>query len=147
ELPRVAAPAGTVLRTSVPPATPTASAKRAYATGATPRRSNTPREKRSSEALTNGRLHHDVSQASAAAPARVAAPMAATFVLIQRSLLTPWVHASLCVPCSTSLATSGAPQNTPISAGKTRNSGMVNWRPEKRLVNRSETRVQSLPGV
>ena len=40
-------------------------------------------------------------------------------VPIQRRRVTLWVQARTCVPSSTSLATSGAPQNRPSSAGAT----------------------------
>ncbi len=47
-------------------------------------------------------------------PAR---PSIAILTISQRLRLTLWLQASLSVPVSTSLATSGAPQNAPISAG------------------------------
>jgi hypothetical protein len=50
----------------------------------------------------------------------LAAPTTASFVDIHRFLVTPCVHANRYVPDSSSRATSGAPQNNPRSAGKSK---------------------------
>src|SRR6266571_3196805 len=82
-----------------------------------PRRSNTPWTKRSSCTATKGRLHHETSADSVAAPNAVAATSVATLVSAQRTRPTLCVHARRWVPCSSSRAIRGAPQNTPTSAG------------------------------
>ena len=65
-------------------------------------------------------LRHHMTIALAAAPAAIVAPASsAVFERSQRLRVTPCVHANRCVPCSSSRARSGAPTNSPASAGST----------------------------
>lgn len=80
-----------------------------------------------SEATTNGRLHQFRTHVNRAAATRIAALSTAIFTINHRTRVIPCVHASRWVPCSTSLATSGAPTKAPIRAGRIKNSGIRNW--------------------
>ena len=62
--------------------------------------------------------HHQLTSAViAAAPASANSPTRPTRVASQRVREMLCVHASRCVPFSSSRATSGAPQKTPMTAG------------------------------
>ena len=123
---RVTAIAGSVRRSTAPRVAPSTTANTAYPTGTMPRIANVtgvrcdgrlPRVLLS--APSSGCDHQvtaKVSRPTAAAAARVVTP---SLVASHRVRVTDWVQASRCVPASSSRATSGAPQNTPMIAGAT----------------------------
>src|SRR5947207_1581138 len=78
---------------------------------------------RSSAAPTRGPLHQETSQAKRADSTTVPVPRKPSCQESQRRRETDCVHARRCVPASTSLATRGAPQKTPMRPGATRKSG------------------------
>src|SRR5437588_6825049 len=108
----VTAIAGRVRRTIAPAATPSATAKKAYAPGTRPCSSKIPGWKRSPVDVISGASHHVASAAYAPARSNVAPRTKPSLAESQRRRPTPCVHTSRCVPCSSSRAMSGAPQQT-----------------------------------
>jgi hypothetical protein len=69
-------------------------------------------------AASTGAAHHETSTLASPAIAMAVRPTSASLTSVQRVLVTDWFHARRNVPASSSLEISGAPQNTPITAGK-----------------------------
>src|SRR6266542_2467478 len=113
----VRAMAGSVRRVTRPAVTPSAKANSAYPTGTMSRWSNGPYT--AAAARSSGAAHHVTSALSSPVTATVAVPATASLTASQRVRLMLWVQTSRWVPASYSRATSGAPQNAPISAGAT----------------------------
>ena len=118
--------AGSDRRSTAPRVAPSTTANTAYPTGTTPRIANV------TGVMCDGRLpwvllsapssgcDHQVtakvSTPTAVAPARAVTP---SLVASHRLRVTDWAQASRWVPASSSRATSGAPQNTPMITGAT----------------------------
>ena len=119
---RVIAIAGTVRRTSIPAVTPSAKAKAAYAIGTMPRAANNSgsiRWKSSAPALSSGLDHQSTARLPSPAAVTAARATRPSLTASQRVRVTLWFHTSRCVPASSSRAISGAPQKSPIRAGRT----------------------------
>ena len=71
------------------------------------------------------------------------APTSPNFTSAQWVRLMPWVQTNRWVPCSTSRATSGAPQNMPTSIGRMSSSTATRFRAPYRLVNWLNDRSQA----
>ena len=69
--------------------------------------------------VSNGPRHHITSTLASAPATSVAAASSDVFERSQRRRVIACVHANRCVPCSSSRASSGAPTNSPASAGST----------------------------
>src|SRR5438445_2354330 len=98
---------------------------------------------RSSPAPTRGPLHQETSQANRADSTTVPAPRKPSCQASQRRRETDCVHARRWVPASTSFATRGAPQKTPMRPGATRKSGTRRAIPRCRASNWSMAWPQS----
>ncbi len=113
----VVAIAGTVRRTSTPTVRPSANANAAYAMGTIPRSLKMSGRKRLAATVSSGLDHQVTIRLNNPAATMLANPTTPTLTASQRVRVTLWVHARRNVPASSSRATSGAPQKTPMRAG------------------------------
>jgi hypothetical protein len=70
-------------------------------------------------ALSMGLAHQVTTRLPSPAAVMAARPVRASLTASQRVRVTLWFHTSRWVPASSSRVISGAPQNSPISAGRT----------------------------
>ena len=97
-------------------------------------------------ALSIGADHQFTAKLPSPAAVMAAMPTRPSFTASQRVRVMLWFHTSRCVPASSSRAISGAPQNSPMRAGRT-NTTEVTAKPGPRLsrTNRSTKFEQSPP--
>ena len=127
----VTAMAGSVRRRIVPTVTPRTTAKIVYDTGTMPRIANETGVIRAGKlprvllsTPSSGRAHQLVARVSTPTASAAPAVTMPSLVASQRVRVIDWFHTRRWVPVSSSRATSGAPQKTPMIAGTTASTTM-----------------------